>query len=338
MPALFSISKRNKIIRKLADEILRSRKILIAAHKDPDPDAIGSTLGMWHVLKKRFPSKVIKMHNGTISAATKYRSLPGGMKISHVIPSARFDLLIALDAGNISRLGLDDYISRHQPNVIYIDHHQSKQPLSETSWVETEMESASQMVYFFAKTLRWQISTDAAAALMIGVAGDTLNFIRASAKVFEIAFDLMRRNPDFKSAHRQVFGWQSLSSMKLFGMALRRAEFSRDKRFIWSFVSRREIEEHGLKSSGLAYVSNALRDYVEAEVSLFLRQRNNVTWEGSLRSVDKHPTNLAKLAERFGGGGHFHAAGFESKMSRNKIIKDVMAALPNKSKNQKPKG
>lgn len=339
-------SRQNNLIREIESEISRAKSILITAHKDPDPDAIGSTLGLWHILKNRFPKKTLWVYNATPFASARFSALPGAAKILSSLPSSRFDIVIALDAGNLARLALNDYIARYQPAVIYIDHHQVANIDAKIAWIEPETESASQMVYALAKGAGWKINVQAATALMIGIAGDTGHFIRASANTFRIAADLMELRPNVQPAYHQMFSWQSLAAMKLFGAVLLRAKFMRDKRFIWSYVSREDIARYGIKAGDLGNYSNFLRDYKEAEVALFLRPRATERrtspkidlsrelpgagkiWEGSLRSVSKHPLNLAKLAARFGGGGHFHAAGFETKLSRDTIVKMIAKALP----------
>jgi phosphoesterase RecJ-like protein len=324
-----SASSRPKTFRRIAAEVRRATSILIASHEDPDPDAIGSMIGLWHILKRAFPKKRFWLYNAT-PINRKYWVLEGARRIRRQPPRGKFDLVIGLDAGSVSRLNLNHYLARFRPKFIFIDHHETSGANAEVVWIARAAESTSQLIYELARHLRFPIPPQAAQALLIGIAGDTLHFSLASPKVFRISAALMRKNPQFATAVHDIFGWPSVTMMRLFGTVLRRTRFMKSKRFIWSYATPQDMMRYRTKAGELAYIATALRDYIEAEVSLFLRPRPDGVWEGSLRSVEGHPTNLAKLATKLGGGGHAHASGFEIKLPKEKILKTIIQSLPNR--------
>ncbi len=323
----FSKFNRSKIFEQILKEIKEARSIIIAAHQNPDPDAIGSTVGLWEILKDKFPQKNLWPYNPT-PLQKRYWVLEGAKRIKNKPPRKKFDLLIVLDAGNLDRIQLRNYILRYKPKIIYIDHHENSNAKANIVWIEKDSPSTSELIYELAKNLKWPISKDASQALLIGIAGDTLNFSIAPQKTFAIAAQLMKKRPNFSEAIRHIFGWPSLNMMYLFGKALLRAKFLRKKRLIWSYISQNEIRKYHAKAGELAYIANSLRNFSEAEVSLFLRPQEDGIWEGSLRSALDHPTNLAELAEKFNGGGHFHAAGFKTALPLDKILKEIISMLP----------
>lgn len=322
--------KLGGVAKRIRRAISGAQKIIIASHKDPDPDAIGSQLGLWHILKNRFPNKLFYLYNPTRPLSPKYRLLDGASHIKHLVPQNRYELLIGLDAGNFSRLGLDEYVKLHNPKIIFIDHHETHYSGNGIVWIERDEESAAQLIYELASSLDWPIDKAAAEALLIGITGDTLHFSLASPHAFDTASKLMKRKPAFKRIDRAVFGWPSLGMMRILAKVFLRAKFLRKKRFIYSYAGKKEIAHYGVKADELAYISNKLLDYIEAEAALFLKQRRDGKWEGSLRSVERHPANLDKLAGKLGGGGHKHAAGFEAKLSKDVVLKKILRSLPNR--------
>lgn len=284
-------------------------------------------VGLWHILSGAFPRKRFLLYNPT-PIKRNYWVLKGANRIRSRPPRGKFDLVIGLDAGSASRLGLDRYRARFRPRFVFIDHHEPAAVSADVVWVERDAGSTAELIHALASRLRWQIPKEAAKALLVGIAGDTLHFSIASPKVFTIAAELMRKKPDFAAAEHDIFGWPSLGMMRIFGKVLLRAAFLPSKRFIWSWTTPQEMQHYRVKAGELAYISNALRGYIEADVSLFLRPRPDGTWEGSLRSTERHPTNLAKLAGKFGGGGHRHASGFATKLPKDTIVKTIMRALP----------
>jgi phosphoesterase RecJ-like protein len=328
MPTISSTSHR-EIIKKISKIVGDSNFIIISSHKNPDPDAIGSILGLWHILKNTFPKKHFWLHNPTF-IDKRFYVLQGADQIKQEPPSEAADLVLALDAGSLDRIGLEEYIKKYHPKIIFIDHHEKTQVFADVVWVVSEAKSNSQLIYILAKELNWKIPKEAALALLVGIAGDTLSFSLASSEEFSIASELMKENPNLSEAIRNIFGWQTIEEMKALGKVLSRAKFIKEKRFIWSYITAEEVKDYKLNSGGLAYIANILRNFKEAEVSLFLRPagKEGGDWEGSLRSTNMHPTNLAELCKLFGGGGHKHAAGFKTNMQRSIILKKILKMLP----------
>ena len=134
-----------------AKEIInKSKSIYIVAHVNPDGDAIGSTYGMYFALKKL--NKDVHVIMPEYSDVFKF--LPDITKICEKdIYVENYDLLIALDASDKTRLALSDEAFSRAKNVIMFDHHQVSHPYGDVRYINDNMSSASEVVYNFLKYL-----------------------------------------------------------------------------------------------------------------------------------------------------------------------------------------
>jgi len=325
-----SYAARIRASRAIRREIEASRRILIATHIDPDPDAIGSQLGLYHILKTRFPRKRFYLFDETRGTSKQFAVMDGANLIKDKLPNRGVDLVIGLDAGSFDRLGIGDYVKRFKPRIVYIDHHEPGGYAGDVIWVEKGASSTSELVYELAELLHWRLSRSAAGALLIGIEGDTLHFRLATPRVFEIAANLMRLKPDFERQSRNIFGWSSLNMMHVIGAVFQSAKFVPSKKFIYAFLTAHRLKKFGVKAGELAFIADRLRDFRGAEVSAFIREKEDGAWDGSLRSVEAHPSNLADIARRFGGGGHAHASGFSTNLRPEAVLRRIIAALPDR--------
>jgi phosphoesterase RecJ-like protein len=321
-----AIVNKKLVPQNIIKTIRKAEKIIIASHEDPDPDALGSIFGLYFILRRAFPKKRFWLYNATPQKPRKI--LSEFYRLKRKLPRERFDLLIGLDAGSFDRLVCDKYVKKFSPKIIFIDHHPRNKPKGDIIWIRPAEEATANLIYQLAKAGRWQIDRKAATALLLGIFGDTRGFsLVKNPDLFLVVRELVRLGSPLEKIYRHTFGWESRAEMELFGLALQRARFVREKRLLWSYLTKAEIKAAKTRAGGFSWISNSLRDYIEAEAALFLRELPD-GWEGSLRTVSSHPTDLGKAAGMFGGGGHFHAAGFKTKLPKDVILRKILQALP----------
>ena len=143
--------------------------IIIHRHMRPDPDALGSQVGLQKLLQYHFPEKTIKV--------TGYDE-PNLMWLAQMDQVADEEyqeaLVIVCDTANTARI--DDQRYTTGDFLIKIDHHPDDEVYGDISLVDTSSSSASEMIALFAQENQLTLSSEAARLLYAGIVGDTGRF------------------------------------------------------------------------------------------------------------------------------------------------------------------
>ncbi|MDE6948793.1 MAG: bifunctional oligoribonuclease/PAP phosphatase NrnA, partial [Limosilactobacillus sp.] len=154
------------------EQIKKYNKIIIHRHQRPDPDAIGSQVGLAEILRASFPYKQIYVVG---------KHIPGFDWIGEMdtIDNQTFDdaLVIVTDTANAPRI--DDRRFDNGDELIKIDHHPNDEPFGDIMWVEPDASSCSEMIYSFYQRFAKELTLPqkAAHALYAGIIGDTGRFL-----------------------------------------------------------------------------------------------------------------------------------------------------------------
>ena len=168
---------------KQIDEILRgARRVLVASHENPDPDAVSSVLTIHNVLKNEGLESLPYLP--TI-APKNLNYLPGFFEIQYQIDNFEPDVLFALDYGDFKRLRLPSRISnKSQLDIVTIDHHVESDQKGKIKILEPEFSSTSEIVYHWLKYKNIEINKDVALCLLSGIISDSGGFRHVSTSVY----------------------------------------------------------------------------------------------------------------------------------------------------------
>lgn len=322
MPLAAMLKRFSESIKK---EIKRCRRILVVAHVNPDPDAVGSALALTRILRSLGKDVTVYI---TGFSAERYEGLPGAAEIERREPRKNFDLIFGLDYGRLWRLGIDKILSRSHPVMISIDHHPRQEQAGDIVWLDAQKSSVSEMIYDLAKALNFPIDERTALYLLFGIIGDTVGLSTQSvtSQLLEKVVDLVKRGGSLEKVQTLRQEWASLALMKIAAKAMSRTKIYPKEKLAVSWVRKQEWKENGLDPDALSFVANDLRMIRGVLVSLLLVEQT-AKWYGHLRSRAESRVNLGKIAESFGGGGHKNAAGFTSNLPRPKIVSKIRQAL-----------
>ena len=275
-------------------QIKKYNKIIIHRHQRPDPDAIGSQVGLAAILKASFPYKQVYVVG---------KHIPGFDWIGTMdkIDNETFDdaLVIVTDTANAPRI--DDRRFNNGDELIKIDHHPNDEPFGDLMWVEPDASSCSEMIYafyqHFAKELK--LPKQAASALYAGIIGDTGRFLypATTPRTMLVAGALMAAGAD-----------ASAISQRENEITLPLARLSA---YVYEHLT---ILEHGA-----AYV--VLTNDLLAKFGLSVEQEDG---HYRIRLRSKGPS-INGLAKNHDGGGHALASGAKAKDQDE--IKQVIAEL-----------
>jgi phosphoesterase RecJ-like protein len=138
----------------------------------------------------------------------------------------------------------------------------------------------------------------------------------------------MASGMDFNNLSETVYWFKTREGALLSGICMSRMRFLEKERLVWSIVRREDFLKIGGRSEDVDTVANDMLSIKDVKISVFFRENDNGLLKVSLRS--KHRLNVGGLAIKYGGGGHFDAAGCSianTKSAMEKILREAAALL-----------
>lgn len=325
-----------KIFEEVVRKIHESKNIVITTHLNPDGDGIGAVIALLLGLNKYIKNKGL---NDKRIRVIIIDNIPSNLKFlfgSELIEKYEnyntkysSDLLIALDTGTLERVGDIKNISKNiSKNIINIDHHVSNTNYGIINYIDSKCASTCEIIYELLEFMDIEIDALIGEALYTGFINDTGNFKHSNVlpETFEKASKLIAAGVDNTKIIREFLDRKKYSALKLFGRALERANIIEDKKFIYTYISQTDFKEF----CGDKFDTDGIVEFILqcdlAETSLFLREEENGSIKGSMRTKSDI-LDLNDIVGVFSGGGHKKAAGFSSKLSCQEIVKKIMEIL-----------
>lgn len=291
-------------IAAAAEHIGRAATIWLGTHVDPDGDAIGSLLGLGHVLRAAGKTVVCACQDRPPREAA---GLPGADTIVHAPPDA-VDLAIALDAADTRRLGrlYTPEAWARQPTVV-VDHHVSNPGFGDVDVIDPAAASTAELLLDLIDALGAPVSAAAAECLLTGIVTDTLGFRTSSTtpRSLAAAQRLMGAGASLAEVCQRAFFNQPLATLRLTGRVL--DTLTVDGPFVVAQIARADMARFGVSAGDTSDITRLLQSAAEPVAVAFVRERADGDVDVSLRS---HPgVDVGPAAAALGGGGHPQAAG-----------------------------
>jgi len=297
---------------KFFSDLLSSAKgVLLTAHRDPDLDAVGSTLGVWHLCRMLGIPATVWLAD---SLPRDCGVLPGADQIVSVLPdSAAYDQVWVLDASNIQRVRDVALLQAFAEGKVLVnmDHHPDNSQFGQHNLAPI-ISSTSELVFWtFIHTSGGAIPdktqaeaglrADMSTCVYAGICFDTGRFLHDSvtADTFRAAAELVSEGADLKLIRHHFFENKSPDTYVFMRYVLNHMVVS-DLGYVYVEIPI-DIQEPEIKSVDL------IRDLEGTFVALSFRETTADGIKVSLRS--KNDFNVSLFAAQFGGGGHVKAAG-----------------------------
>ncbi len=285
----------------ILDLIRAYPRVILHRHKNPDGDALGSQLGLRHILRDSFPDKEILAVG---DASDRYAFMID--EPLDEVPDARYEgaLAIVLDTSAKSLISDDRYTSAAA--TARIDHHIFVETIAGVEVTDTSFESCCGLVTALAMEGNLTVSPAAARLLYTGMVTDSgrFRYDATSAKTHRLAAFLMEREFDTSDIYRNLYS-DDLSFIQL------RARFTlkiqtTDHRVAYIYTDRAEAEEYGVStftlSRGFVNVMSEIRG-IDSWVNFTESE------DGVLCEIRSGRYNINPIAVKYGGGGHKKASG-----------------------------
>ena len=310
---------------KSLDELFAGVKTAaIAGHIRPDGDCVGSCLATYNYITTYYPQIEVSLYLQPIPNIFKFMKNADKI-ISDCTADKEFDLFIAQDCGDLGRLGDAAKYFEHAKKTACIDHHISSQSFADENYIFPQASSASELV--FELIPRERLTKEIAECIYTGIIHDTgvFQYSCTSEKTMEAAGVLMGMGIDFPKIVDQTFFTKTYEQNRIMGLALVKSKLHLDGKCISSIITAEEMREYNVLPKHLDGIVSQLRVTKDVEAAVFLYQTDEENYKVSTRSASY--VDVAKIAAKYGGGGHVRAAGFsvagDPEKRLNEIIEDI---------------
>ena len=297
--------------------------IYISAHINPDGDAIGSTFAVYFALKQLGKDVHVVMP----SYSEVFEFLPGVKDRVDSIKEDSYDLLIALDSSDHTRLVISDDEYERAKKVIMLDHHQIAIPYGDFRYINDNKSSASEIAYLFIKELGVEFDSNIATLLYTGIMTDTgsFNYSNTSSDTLRVTAQLVDYGAKTVEVCKRLNDTIKESKLKLLAKSIDNMEVFYDGKVRYTYVDYLTINGLGIHDEDAEGMTNYLRSVEGTEVAVYVRGKSDGSIKVSMRSNGN--VDISKIAISFGGGGHPRAAGYTMQdnidVGKEKLIKAI---------------
>ncbi len=286
-------------------ELIENKKFFgITTHARPDGDGIGSSLGLYWLLRSLGKEVEIIFRD---DIPVSYTQLPAADKINTVATiDKKYDAVFVIECSDVLRPGIEGLAEQF---VVNIDHHATCEHFGDINWIDSTASAVGEMIYNLCKAIGGKISLEIANCIYMALVTDTgsFHYSNTTERTFKVASELVRIGVKPHKISEMVYNSYPWSRVELMAQVM--ATIKRDPS---GRVARMRQNLAMAEGSGSVDGDNngfvnlpLMADDVLAVV--FMKEIRAGRYRVSLRSKDD--INVAKVAEKFGGGGHKNAAG-----------------------------
>ncbi len=292
-----------------------AENIVLTTHVRPDGDGIASELALYRIL--RFLGKKVYVLNQD-KVPDMYVWLPDSQKIISLDESGSFhlpsiDLSVLLDCSSRDRIGSVYESIKHSKTIVSIDHHQDSDCFRDGCYIDTSASSVGELLFGVIPDIKKYIDHEVATCFYASILTDTGSFAfsNTSKRVFQIVAKLMDYGVCPDHVFQMIYNQKKLSHFRLLGKALELMKTDETGRIVYVILPLTVYKKTGAGEEDNEGILEVIRGLRNCELIIMLRQLNQKSFKGSLRSIKR--VNCNYLARLYGGGGHFKASGFVQK-------------------------
>ena len=291
--------------------------IIIHRHSSPDGDALGSQIGLKHLIRANYPEKTVYAVG---DGAGRYDFMADS--VMDIVPDEAYRTALAVILDTSGRSLISDNRYETAQATARIDHHLFIEQIAQVEAIDSSYESCAGLVTQMAIECGWRMPDIAAQSLYTGMVTDSgrFRFDSTSARTFRLAACLREHPIDTDELYRNLYA-SSLEQTKL------RAQF---------------VQKIALTPHNVAYIYTTREEMAGLNADLFSISRGMVSvmndiagidiWanfteaeEGVLCELRSSRFNINPIAVKFGGGGHKKASGatLKSRDEAMRMLEDL---------------
>ena len=289
------------MFESIIKEIQQFDRIIIHRHNHPDGDALGSQIGLKHILQENYPNKEIYVVG---DAAGHYSFMDD--TVMDEIPDEYYTdaLAIILDTSAKALISDDRYTMAAR--TARIDHHLFVEKIADTEVIGTTYESCCGLIAELAMEQGLRLTNVAAKSLYTGMVTDSgrFRYDATSSNTFRLASFLMEQKFDTNEIYRNLYA-NDFEQMKLRAGFIMKIRFT-EKNVAYIYTTWEEFEALGVDSFTVSRgMVNTMSDIKGVDIWVNFTE----TEKGVLCELRSSRYNINPIAVKYGGGGHMKASG-----------------------------
>ena len=286
---------------KIKELIEKYDRIIIHRHSNPDGDAIGSQVGLKHIIKTNYPEKEVYAVG---DASKRYGFIEDCA--TDTIPDEYYNgaLAFVLDTSAISLISDERY--KTADAIVKMDHHIFTEKYADLELIDTSFESCCGLIGMFAMEAGLKLNPTAAKALYTGMITDSgrFRYDSTSAQTFRVASFLMEQkfntNDIYSNLYADELHFIQLRAKFVLKITLTDAPVS----YIYTTLD--EANSYGADTFTISRgMVNTMGDIKGIDIWVNFTETEN----GVLCEVRSNKYNINPVAVKYGGGGHQKASG-----------------------------
>lgn len=310
------------MLSQVVELIEKKDRFAITSHVRPDGDSLGSSLGLYWLLKALNKDVEVIMRD---PAPPSYRQLPGAgtIRVSPAVDRA-YDAVFVIECSDIDRPGLIDLEKQF---VVNIDHHSTTELFGTVNWIDSTASAVGEMIYNLAKATGVRVTKEIAECVYTALLTDTgsFHYSNTTERTFKIASELVRTGVRPAKTAEAIFGSYQWPKIELLSHVLATAKRDETGHVAWMRQTLEMQEQTNASDEDADGFVNYPLAVGEVEAAALFKECSPGVYRTSLRS--KGDVNVARVAEQFGGGGHRNAAGCTLKGDLEEVEQQVVPLL-----------
>lgn len=292
------------MLSQVVELIENKRKFGITTHIRPDGDGIGSSLGLYWLLRSLGKKAEVIVYG---DIPTAYRSLPGAEEIRKVERIDRnYDAVFVIECSDVYRPGIAGLQDEFTVNI---DHHATSEHFGTINWIDSTASAVGEMIYNLCKAIGGRVTREIAECIYMAIVTDTgsFHFSNTTDRTLKVASELVKagvKPAEISEAVYNNYPWSRIELMRHVLGTVKRDGSGRVASLRQTLEMKRISGAVDGDNNGFVNIPLAAADVVAV---VYMREIDENEYRVSLRS--KGNIDVAKVAENFGGGGHRNAAG-----------------------------
>ncbi len=285
----------------ILQEIQNFDTIIIHRHSRPDGDALGSQVGLKHLILENYPGKTVY----TVGDEAGFYGFMKDTVMDELHDTAWVGALaMILDCGGEHLVSDDRY--KLAERTIRMDHHLYTGSFTDLEAIDSSYESCCGLIAQMAKSALWKLNSIAAESLYTGMVTDSgrFRYDSTSARTFELAAFLMSQKIDTENLYRNLYADD-------FENKRRKAEFLLKTQFTGNrvasiYTTAQEMDALNMSTFSVSRgMVNTMADIRGTDIWVNFTEAD----DGVLCELRSSGPNINPIAVKYGGGGHAKASG-----------------------------
>lgn len=310
------------MLSQVVELIENKNSFAITTHVRPDGDGVGSSLGLCWLLRSLGKQAEVVLRD---EIPVSYANLPGANEIRQVSEvNGKYDAVFVIECSDLSRPGIKGLENQLTVNI---DHHATCEHFGTINWIDQTASAVGEMIYNLCKAIGGRITKEIAECVYLALVTDTgsFHFPNTTERTLKVASELVKVGVKPAQISEAVYNSYPWSRIELMRQVLDTVKRSATGKIAWmrqTLAMAETAEAVDGDNNGFVNIPLAAK---EVEAVVYMREVKPEEYRVSLRSKDN--INVARVAEKFGGGGHKNAAGCRVEGDWNEREKEIVAAL-----------